>query len=204
VLRPSAKNFLKQVEIAVQMGRSLLVENVGDTLDAALDALLGRQLRRSGGSLCVRIGDVDVEYSSGFNLYLTSKLPNPHYSPEVCSRVCVINFTITPDGLVDQLLCVTVEKERSELEAERQGLILSTTMLQGQLMELELEVLRLLSEATGDVLEDDVLIQTLSQSKVASGEVAAALKQASVTESRINDTRVLSVPPPNFITGFAC
>ncbi len=89
--------------------------------------------------------------------------------------------------------------------------------------ELEGNILKLLSDASGDILEDEVLIQTLSQvpridthsriaiaildlaphtapqltllpqSKVASEDVAVALQQASVTEARINDTRVLCV-----------
>ena len=151
-------------------------------------------------------------YNSAFKLYITTKLPNPHYSPEIFSRVSVINFTITPDGLLDQLLCVTVEKvlalsnsacfrfnfhncsqERPELETERQDLILSTTRLQKELVELESSILKLLSEASGDILEDEVLIQTLSQSKIASEDVSSALEKARVTEKRINDTRILCV-----------
>jgi hypothetical protein len=84
-------------------------------------------------------------------------------------------------------------QERPELETERQELIMSTTRLQKDLVELEGNILQLLSDASGDILEDEVLIQTLSQSKTASEEVASALAQASVTEKRINDTRVLCV-----------
>jgi dynein heavy chain len=61
VIRPSNRAFLKQTEIAVQLGRSVLIENVDQTLDAALDALLGKQLRKSGTGFVVRLGDVDVE-----------------------------------------------------------------------------------------------------------------------------------------------
>jgi hypothetical protein len=89
--------------------------------------------------------------------------------------------------------------------------------------ELEGNILKLLSDASGDILEDEVLIKTLSQvysnttifvmafcrsaprgtpklrcvthwqSKVASEDVASALKQAAVTEDRINNTRTLYV-----------
>ncbi len=36
--------------------------------------------------------------------YMTSKLANPHYLPEVCIKVTIINFTVTKSGLEDQLL----------------------------------------------------------------------------------------------------
>lgn len=52
----------------------------------------------------IRLGDNDVEYDSNFKLYITTKLANPHYLPEVCIKVTIINFTVTPDGLEEQLL----------------------------------------------------------------------------------------------------
>lgn len=30
---------------------------------------------------------------------MTTKLPNPHYIPEICIKVTLINFTVTFDGL---------------------------------------------------------------------------------------------------------
>lgn len=36
--------------------------------------------------------------------YMTTKMSNPHYLPEVCIKVTIINFTVTKSGLEDQLL----------------------------------------------------------------------------------------------------
>ena len=35
---------------------------------------------------------------------MTTKMANPHYLPEVCIKVTIINFTVTKSGLEDQLL----------------------------------------------------------------------------------------------------
>lgn len=50
--------------------------------------------------------------------YITTKLRNPHYFPEVAVKVTLLNFMITPIGLEDQLLCIVVAKEKPELESE--------------------------------------------------------------------------------------
>jgi len=57
-----------------------------------------------GGRLLIRLGDSDVEYNKAFKFYMTTKLANPHYLPEVCIKVTIINFTVTKTGLEDQLL----------------------------------------------------------------------------------------------------
>lgn len=57
-----------------------------------------------GGRLLIRLGDTDVDYDMNFKLYITTKLANPHYLPEICIQVTIVNFTVTLSGLEDQLL----------------------------------------------------------------------------------------------------
>jgi hypothetical protein len=49
-------------------------------------------------------------YNEDFSFYITTKLRNPHYAPELCTKVSLLNFMITLDGLEDQLLGVVVAK----------------------------------------------------------------------------------------------
>jgi dynein heavy chain len=43
----------------------------------------------------MQFGDALIDYDSKFRLYMTTKMPNPHYLPEMFIRVTVINFTVT-------------------------------------------------------------------------------------------------------------
>ena len=54
--------------------------------------------------MLIRLGDSDIDYDREFRFFMTSKLTNPHYLPEVCIKVTIINFTVTKSGLEDQLL----------------------------------------------------------------------------------------------------
>jgi dynein heavy chain len=102
---------------------------------------------------------------------MTTKLPNPHYIPEICIKTTIINFTVTPSGLEDQLLVEVVRKERIELEEKRISLILQISQDKRQLQDLEDRILRQIAEAAGRILEDDELIKTLEASKITSDAV---------------------------------
>ena len=60
-----------------------------------------------------------IEYSPDFRLYVTTKHANPHYLPELSTKVTLINFMITFDGLKDYLLNLVVQKENAALDDER-------------------------------------------------------------------------------------
>jgi dynein heavy chain len=52
-----------------------------------------------------------------------SKLANPHYPPEIQAECTLINFTVTENGLEDQLLALVVKKERPDLAATKEDLV---------------------------------------------------------------------------------
>lgn len=64
----------------------------------------------------IKIGDKECEYNPSFRLILHTKLANPHYQPEMQAQSTLINFTVTRDGLEDQLLAAVVSLERPDLE----------------------------------------------------------------------------------------
>ena len=57
-------------------------------------------------------------------MFITTKYRNPHYLPDISTKVTLINFMITYEGLNDQLLGILVKKERPELEDEKERLII--------------------------------------------------------------------------------
>ena len=84
--------------------------------------------------------------------------------------------------------------KRSDLEAERSSLRTQGAAMARELRELEDKVLHLLSTAKGNILDDDNLITTLSDSKIKSSDVEMAQANAAEKEKEINEARELYRP----------
>lgn len=190
VIKLSDSNYVRILENSIQFGTPVLLENVGEELDPVLEPVLLKQTFKQQGVDYMKIGENIVEYNQNFLFYMTTRLRNPHYLPEVAVKVCLLNFMITPQGLQDQLLGLVAAKEKPELEEKKNELILESAASNKQLKEIEDNILQVLSSSEGNILEDETAIEILSSSKTLSKEISEKQKIASVTEKEIDDTRM--------------
>ena len=117
-------------------------------------------------------------------------MPNPHYTPEVCIKVTLINFTVTQEGLEEQMLADTVIKERPDIEAKRDEIVVSMDNDQRTLKGIENNILKLLNESELEqILDEDTLINVLDESKVTSKEINERMAESEIIQAEIVETR---------------
>lgn len=189
IIRLSQPDYTRVLENSIQFGLPVLLENIGEEIEPLLEPVLLKQTFKQGGAMCIKLGDSVIEYNEGFRFYITTKLRNPHYLPEIAVKVTMLNFMITTDGLQDQLLAITVARERPDLETEKNQLIVQGAENKKQLKEIEDKILEVLS-TDGNILEDETAVQILSSSKVLSNEINEKQSVAEVTEKQIDTARL--------------
>ncbi|XP_043471037.1 dynein beta chain, ciliary [Leptopilina heterotoma] len=192
VIRLGQRGYLDIIEVSLAKGSTVLVENIGESVDPVLDPLLGRNLIKKGRA--IKIGDKEVEYNSNFRLLLHTKLANPHYKPEMQAQTTLINFTVTRDGLEDQLLAEVVKAERPDLEELKADLTRQQNDFKITLNSLEDSLLSRLSSADSNVLGDTALVENLETTKRTAAEVEKKVKEARGTSREIDAARELYRP----------
>ncbi|XP_069500104.1 dynein axonemal heavy chain 1 [Ambystoma mexicanum] len=194
VVKLSDRDYLRSLENSIRFGKPFMLENVGEELEPALEPVLLKQTYKQQGNIVIKLGDTVIPYHADFKMYITSNLPNPHYTPEISTKVTIINFTLSPSGLEDQLLGKVVAEERPDLEEAKNQLIISNAKMRQELKEIEDQILFRLSSSEGNPVDDEELIKVLEASKEKAGEIKAKVRVAEQTERDIDITRLQYVP----------
>lgn len=84
-------------------------QDVLEDLDPSIEPVLSKAIIKQGNREVVRLGDKELDWSHDFRLYITTKLGNPHYTPEVteerilrlrhCREPVLLCFSGTPMSL---------------------------------------------------------------------------------------------------------
>ncbi|XP_029458286.1 cytoplasmic dynein 2 heavy chain 1 [Rhinatrema bivittatum] len=177
VINQQDANFITAVELAVRFGKTLIIQEM-DGVEPVLYPLLRKDLIAQGPRYVVQIGDKIIDYNEHFRLFLATRNPNPVIPPDAASIVTEVNFTTTRAGLRGQLLALTIQHEKPDLEEQKTKLLQQEEDKKIQLAKLEESLLETLATSQGNILDNKDLIESLNQTKASS-----ALIQESLTES---------------------
>jgi dynein heavy chain len=189
VIKANSPNLIRQLEQAIQLGKWVLLENLGLFIDPLLEPVLLQKIFSLSGGKAISLGDKMIPYNDNFKFLMSTSLQNPEYSPEVFAKVTVINFCITRAGLEEHLLAQIMLFENRELENKKTEIVVVNAEDKQKLKEIEDNILSSLRESKGDVLMDESLIMRLTQAKKTFSEINTRIAEATVTEKEIDEVR---------------
>jgi dynein heavy chain len=101
------RDYMKILEECIKMGRPCLCQNLHEDIPQILNPILIKSIKKdlnTDSNSILQIGDREIIYNPSFRFYLSTRLSNPRYQPEIYSKVNIINFAIKEQGLEEQLL----------------------------------------------------------------------------------------------------
>jgi dynein heavy chain len=125
------------LEQSIVSGKTVLLEEVSEVMDPSLDSIFLQSTFREDGVLKIKLGDKSLLYDANFKLLMTTKIANPHFLPEICIKLTVINFSITFEGLEEQMLVDVIKVEAPEVEEQRDTLIVELAKSRNDLYKLQ-------------------------------------------------------------------
>uniref|UniRef100_A0ABM5FWF4 Cytoplasmic dynein 2 heavy chain 1 n=2 Tax=Agamidae TaxID=81953 RepID=A0ABM5FWF4_9SAUR len=193
IINQQDANFINALELAVRFGKTLIIQEM-DGVEPVLYPLLRKDLVAQGPRYVVQIGDKIIDYNEEFHLFLSTRNPNPYIPPDAASIVTEVNFTITRSGLTGQLLALTIQHEKPDLEDQKTKLLQQEEDKKIQLAKLEESLLETLATSQGNILENKDLIESLNQTKASSALIQESLVEFQRLQISLDQERDAYLP----------
>lgn len=171
----------RALENAIPLGTPVILEDAGETFEPMLDPLLAKQVEKKGSDYYIKFGDQGIPFNLDFKFFITTKMSRPHYSPEICVKVTMLNFMVTEGGLLDQMLSIIVKLEEPAKYEKRNQCIQTKAEMQKQKAELQDAILNQVANSQDDILEDRDLKRYLDESKSQSVIIEQTLEDSERT-----------------------
>ena len=182
-------SFIKQLESSLRFGNPILIQDA-EHLDPVLNHVLNKEYQKTGGRVLIQLGKQEIDFSPAFKLYLSTRDPSAIFPPEICSRSTFVNFTVTQSSLRTQSLNEVLKCERPDVDQRRSNLVKMQGEFNTHLRGLEKRLLQALNESRGNILDDDVVIETLETLKKEAAEIS---KKMSETEGVMAEVEAITL-----------
>lgn len=203
VIKLTDSDYMSVIEQNIEIGNPVLLENVGEKLEIALEPILLKNIYKDE-HWYIDIGAKSVRYSQNFRFYITTRLSNPNYTVDVFGKLTIIDFSM-PDGtLRDKLLDIVVSKEKPELQKKFEALRVQYAANKKVLQQQEDNILSTLSSTTTNILEDENAIQILDSSKNLTIDIMRKQEAARAMTEDINKSRDAYLQFADHCAGLFC
>lgn len=135
----------------------ILVQDV-EKIDPVMNSVLNKEVQKVGGRLVMQVGDKEIACNGTLTLFMFTRNANALFTPDLCSRVTFVNFTVTPSSLMSQCLNIYLKSEREEVDKKRNDLLKLQGEFKEKLRMSEDQLLDALAKAEGEILENQSLI----------------------------------------------
>ncbi|XP_055390537.1 cytoplasmic dynein 2 heavy chain 1 [Condylostylus longicornis] len=166
------------IELAIRFGKILVIHDLEEILPPLLQ-LINCRIFSKFNKKNLQVGMKFVDYHEDFRLILVSKLDKIHLNPELETLITKIHFTITKNGLTDELLSKKITFKKPEIEERRINLLKNEGKLLKERANLEKKLLAELNSAQGDILKNEKLLKALNEIKEKGANIDQSLRESS-------------------------
>ena len=181
-------SFIKQLESSLRFGNPILIQDA-EHLDPVLNHVLNKEYQKTGGRVLIQLGKQEIDFSPAFRLYMSTRDPSAMFPPDICSRTTFVNFTVTRSSLQTQTLNDVLKSERPDIDKRRTNLVKMQGEFSTHLRGLEKRLLQALNQSRGNILDDDVVIETLETLKKESADIS---KKVAETDGVMAEVETIS------------
>jgi dynein heavy chain 1 len=165
------------VSLTIRFGNALLVEDI-ESIDPILNSVLNHEVSKVGGRVMITLGDKQIDFSPSFTIFLSTRDPGSKFTPDLCSRVTFVNFTVTPDSLTSQCLARIMKVECPDMDRKRSEMLRAQGEYRLQLRQNEDDLLATLAKVRGNILDDDTVLSSLESLKSKASAISQAMQAA--------------------------
>jgi dynein heavy chain len=179
---------------SISNGIPLLIEGITE-FDPKISTLLTKNLLKTSVGLSIDFDGNLIKCHQNFRLYITTRsFSSNSFSHEVMRKFSLVYFIPTFQGIENLLLCQAIIKEKPELQEQKTALTGEIQSTQSTMRSLEAEILDLLSNSEGSLLENEALINGLQTAKNAAQEIGQKIASMDDLDKKVDISREVYRP----------
>ena len=101
IIKPTMEDKLmsRALETSLKFVYPVILVDATESFNPMLEPVISKQIQKRGAEYFINFNQTPITYDPNFKFYITTKMPRPHYPPETCVKVTLLNFMVTQEGL---------------------------------------------------------------------------------------------------------